>query len=70
MSIQNFLIRERPDGTKIRLKPVKVDDHTWVLLPVEKATPEEAAKRRQAMIESRKLAIGGLGKKNFKYEDY
>lgn len=58
MSIEKFLIRQR-DGAK--LKPVKIDNHTWVLLPVEKATPEEAAKRKQAIIESRKLAIGGNG---------
>lgn len=59
---ERFLIRQR-DGAK--LKPVKVDLHTWVLLPVEQATPENAAKRKAAIIESRKRAIGGKG-----YKDY
>ena len=56
MAIKPFLIRQR-DGKELR--PVKVDEHTWVLLPIEKATPEEANKRKAAIIESRKLAIGG-----------
>jgi hypothetical protein len=60
--IQQFLIRKR-DGAK--LKPIKVDLHTWVLLPVEQATPENAAKRKAAIIESRRRAIGGKG-----YKDY
>lgn len=62
---QGFLIRQR-DGA--RLKPIKVDAHTWVLLPVEQATAENAAKRKEAIIESRKRAIGGKGYKD--YENY
>lgn len=39
------------------LVPVRIDLHTWVLLPEEKATPRGIEEYKKAMRESRELAL-------------
>lgn len=39
------------------LVPVKIDLHTWLLLPKEKATPEAVARFKEAQRQGRELAL-------------